>query len=405
MNLRRLLPLLRLATKLVDKMPEREDGLLRLFAKGLAAVDAIHAVYGSPGSYLRDLKERHGLVARDSETFVRIFFSSACLREAYPIERITVDEGLDVLRADVGGGHAIYFRETHYFGAQLQSDFLHTPGLDFNAVIATLWAAHPSGVYLSVATAPSGYGRETNIMGMPPVTARYVSEKGRERIAEVAEDFAQARADGDHWSYLCIGPPGTGKSICAVLLAQKIGGRILKLDAASLPLLPLQELDFLIDVLRPDVFVIDDVDRAPMAEVGARVLFMLELLKATHPQTALVLTCNDIEKIDPAILRPDRIDEALEFDVPDQGERYELAKGLIAISQPLLTAAERYELAADITNRTTGWTHAYIANLVARVRRKPLDRAVATVERLRALAAKAAGAGKGDSPPGGKIAA
>ena len=131
---------------------------------------------------------------------------------------------------------------------------------------------------------------------------------------------------GKHRTYFLIGPPGSGKTTFTSQLSARFGGRLLALDAASLPFITAPDLGFLIDMLQPGFVLIDDIDRAPIEEVKARMLFLLPYLKRKCPDTTLVITANDPSKLDPAMLRPDRIDQPIELVESTKEEREELMR-------------------------------------------------------------------------------
>jgi SpoVK/Ycf46/Vps4 family AAA+-type ATPase len=188
---------------------------------------------------------------------------------------------------------------------------------------------------------------------------------------------------------LAHGAPGTGKSSHFELLAAMQRMRLLKIDATSFPLLGVQEFGLLLEALRPDMLLIDDVDRAPADAVRSRMLFMFEQLR--HSIRLIAITANDPTKFDSALLRSERIDDAIEFSLPDREEREEIIR------------TSKHVRVADVprlVDATGEFNCADIAGLVRRLRYQTVEDALACVGRLRALAAKAEGqmTSKGDPP-------
>lgn len=389
--LRRALPLLKLGTELLGKIPTARDTWPEKLAKVLALLDATNKVYGGGRSKMRELSDRYALVERESETFVRIFFATT-LRDLFTIRRQTLDEKEDLLEAVGADGERLFFRETHYGGARIESDFYATPGIDFSSVIDRLWGQYPDGIYLSVTTEPGGWRKDTTICEVPPVPVDRLSRKARDRLAVVMATHAHFIHDGVHRCYLCYGPPGTGKSTFAVLFARAAGGRALKLDAASLPLLSVKELGFLLDALRPGFLVIDDLDRAPVAEVGARVLFMLERLKTHYPAMTVVLTANDPRKLDAAMLRCGRIDIPLLFDAPEPDETEQMVRALL-VHHDVPSARSTAEVIKQIVDGSDHLTHAYLDDLCRRLRHEDVPDVLASVMLLKRLAEEATAEG------------
>lgn len=118
------------------------------------------------------------------------------------------------------------------------------------------------------------------------------------------------------------GPPGTGKSTAARLLASRVGARHIRIG----------ELRFdtssqnIVKLLRPDTLIIDDFDRLKEEQVQS-VLTFLEFIRSWV--RLIIVTSNHMEKLDPAILRPGRFDEI--FSVQSLGDdhaRQQLPDGL-----------------------------------------------------------------------------
>jgi hypothetical protein len=376
------MPLLKLGTELLGKIPTSRDTWPEKTAKVLALLDATNKVYGGGRSKMRELQDRYSLVERESETFVRIFFATA-LRDLFTVRRMALDEKEDLIEATDASGERLFFRETHYGNSRIESDFYATPGIDFARVIDRLWTQYPDGIYLSVTI--DGWRKDTTICEVPPVPVERLSRHARDRLASVAATHAHFASDGVHRCYLCYGPPGTGKSTFAVLFARAAGGRALKLDAASLPALSVKELGFLLDALRPGFLVIDDLDRAPVADVGARVLFMLERLKTHYPAMTVVLTANDPKKLDAAMLRCGRIDIAIPFDAPEPDEIEQMVRALL-VQHDVPAARSTAAAIKQIVDGADHLTHAYLDDLCRRLRHEEVSDVLTSVMLLKGLA-------------------
>lgn len=385
--LRRFLPLLKLATKIADKIPARDDTWPQKVAKVLSLFDAANEVYGGGRSKMRELTDRYSLVERESETFVRLFFSTA-LRDLFTLRRQQLDEREDLIEATGEDGERIFFRETHYGNTRLENDFYISPGVDFAKVIDRLWAQYQDGIYLSVTSEASGWKKETTICDVPPVPIERLSRAARARLSSTVDRHRNFVADGVHRTYLFFGPAGTGKSSFAVLFARAIGGRALKFDATSLPILGVKEFGFLLDTLKPGCLIIDDLDRAPIQEVGARVLFLLERLKTHYPQMTVVLSVNDPTKLDSALLRCGRIDIPISFDAPERDEMEQMVRTMLGAHK-----VPAWRGTADAVKRildaSEGLTHAYLDDLCRRLRHEEVDDVIASVSLLKSLAEKA----------------
>ncbi|MBL4849422.1 MAG: ATP-binding protein [Planctomycetes bacterium] len=102
------------------------------------------------------------------------------------------------------------------------------------------------------------------------------------------------------------GPPGTGKSTLARAVARELGSRTVLLGHEATTRLADASLVQILALLEPGVLVLNDVDRTGEHEA----LALLHGLESLVDQPLVtVLTANDVETLDPAILRPGRVDE------------------------------------------------------------------------------------------------
>lgn len=391
---RSTLSLLRFGSEMVGKLPRRGDSIPEVIAKGLAIVDTAQKVFGNRDARYRNLTDHAGLRERTSETFTRLFFKTV-LHQGFVVERITVDEHLDFLEATDASGERLIFQERRYGSTpEIDPSFFHTPGFDFGGAVDQLWRNCPHGLLLTVGVGPHGYGRETTVTELAPLPSEVQTQKARARLDGVIAKHRLFAAAGVHRSYLLVGPRGTGKTSFATLFSRACGGRMVQLDASSLPLVTPQELTFLLGALRPGFLVVNDIDRAPIEATTARVLFLLEMVKASHPETTVMLTVNDASKLDSAMLRSGRVDVPVDFLPPDPEERAELVQ---------LFAPGSDRSALQIVVATGGWTHSYVVDLCQRLTvlastGETLDESLATVKRLWDLAEAAEGKSPGSAP-------
>lgn len=402
---------LRIATSAADKVPHPDDPPLVKATKTLAFLDAIRGVYraGKTG-FMRDMTTRYNLTRQTSAAFVRLFFGTE-LHTLFDVERIDLEHmTITVARR---GADLLFFEEYHYPGAEPLAQFHHTPRFPFDQAVDVLWARYTEGLYLSVDSTDRGCGHEMTFAAVPKLDIAKLTSKAAGRVEGELLRFEKARARGRHRTYLCVGEPGSGKSAFTVLFAKAVGGRPLKIDAAALPHMGVRELEFMIESLRPSALIVDDLDRAPMDAVSARILFVLELIKGSFPTTPILLTVNDVTQLDRALLRPRRIEVPLLFEAPDGDEQREIL-GRHAERLPASvwkrSANERAGAVPTLeTLLKTGdtLTHAYLAEVAERLEDEDEGDVIASILLLRELAQKAASVGaiKGGGPspsgPGG----
>lgn len=164
-------------------------------------------------------------------------------------------------------------------------------------------------------------------------------------------------------SYLLLGAPGTGKSVAIRWLTGVLGMRSIRVNVGALNehTSVVGSLQVIMDVLRPDVLILDDLDRV---EVDAEVLSFLEL--ARRLCRLVVASANHESKLAGAALRPGRLDEMIEFTKLD----------LPVVEKILGEFADLAEEVADLPA-------AYVAEFADRCKVLGRDEAISGLEMLR----------------------
>ena len=175
---------------------------------------------------------------------------------------------------------------------------------------------------------------------------------------------------------LFYGPPGTGKTHTIHYLAAYLPQHTtLLVTAEQVGLLP--EYFQLARLLQPAVMVIEDADliardRASMGSACEEVMLNLLLNEMDglreDADIFFILTTNRPETLEAALAaRPGRIDQAIEFPLPDEACRLKLLR-LYAGSLMF-----KETLAQEIVRRTDGVSAAFIKELVRRIAQASLD--------------------------------
>ncbi|MGB9825825.1 MAG: ATP-binding protein, partial [Desulfofundulus sp.] len=135
---------------------------------------------------------------------------------------------------------------------------------------------------------------------------------------------------------LLCGPPGTGKTLVARALARESGVNFIPVNGSLLFSRWRGEAEKILhDVFRkarqasPCLLFFDELDAlAPVRRIGEEMAgrlvsqLLLEFDGLEEMREVVVLgATNRIDLIDPALLRPGRFDEVLEFGYPDEAER------------------------------------------------------------------------------------
>ncbi|PYP22657.1 MAG: cell division protein FtsH [Gemmatimonadetes bacterium] len=184
-----------------------------------------------------------------------------------------------------------------------------------------------------------------------------------------ARDYIKGLGLSAKKGLLFYGPPGTGKTHTIHYLAAQLPGHTTLLITAEQVSL-LDEYFRLARFLQPSTVVVEDVDliaraREHMGSACEEVLLnkLLNEMDGLREDADVIfiLTTNRPDKLEPALAaRPGRIDQAIEFPLPDEAARAKLVK-LYARG---LEVSD--ELSAVIVRRTKGASPAFIKELMRR---------------------------------------
>lgn len=175
---------------------------------------------------------------------------------------------------------------------------------------------------------------------------------------------------------LFYGPPGTGKTHTIQYLAASLEGHTTLLVTADQVCL-LNEYFGLARLLQPSVLVIEDADliardREEMRGGGEEALLnkLLNEMDGLRQDADIffILTTNRPEHLEPALAgRPGRIDQAIEFPLPDEPARLKLALlygGKLRLDE---------DVRQTIVERTAGVSAAFIKELMRRISQRVIE--------------------------------
>ena len=133
---------------------------------------------------------------------------------------------------------------------------------------------------------------------------------------DLVDRLREFRRAGLRRSLLLQGKPGTGKSTLCMQMAHELAERCLFLTPECFRSLRAAEWDDITRLLRPDMVVVDDVDRVGALESRLR------FFEDRHCDIPFVLfTSNDLGKLPDPMKRPGRIDQVVEIEPPGRDQR------------------------------------------------------------------------------------
>jgi ATP-dependent 26S proteasome regulatory subunit len=138
------------------------------------------------------------------------------------------------------------------------------------------------------------------------------------------EELGHFRAQGLRRNILFQGKPGTGKSTLCREAARRLSSRTLILTSEYLSNVAASEWKMLLQMLDPEMVIVDDIDR-----ISYNLESKLSLFEEGHCDVPYILmTSNDHETLPQALRRPGRIDMIFKLDDPEPWVLDEVIRGL-----------------------------------------------------------------------------
>ncbi len=309
-------------SRIIEKIPKKDDTLLNKVLKGVSIVDSLYETLNAGKSGIEsmiDTKEcdyvNSGLILRllDHEIF------KENMKEE--IRYFSEKDWVKIYTYRDWG--KLYY---HYDGRNLNylvSGFWVPKTFDLEGMFSYFWDQY-NGIMSLKTSGGELYSRLLDFRAIDLGDDPWIgSAAGR------LEDFVRGHArfvrDGVSRTYLFVGKPGTGKSTFGLRAGQRFG-KVIRVDAEQF-VHNHSDIGVLMSYLEPNFLIVDDLDRAPSFKPS--MLNSFAEFKEENPSIGIIFTVNDESKLDSAFKRPGRIDSILDFCDLEDGDRMAILKGYL----------------------------------------------------------------------------
>lgn len=207
----------------------------------------------------------------------------------------------------------------------------------------------------------SNYGWDAIYLPKRDIDSVFLPEGVKEALLEDMETFRKSPEDYDkigipwHRGYMLYGEPGNGKSSMALALANELDMNLYTLNLSAV-LNDKALHGFITDVEDNSILLIEDIDiftstvsRNSEKETPT-LAGLLNSLDGVGTPRGLVtfITTNHAESLDPALVRPGRIDYKMELKAPDNYQIRSMYR--YVFNEDLGVEPRKFESMADLTN-------------------------------------------------------
>jgi hypothetical protein len=362
---------LRLSSDVIEKLPNKNDGIWSSCIRVLAVGDSIREFFFPSGSKMQALVEELDLKELFSPVIVRLLTNTS-LSESLTTNEISLDDEKRILYEKIWKGKSLFLSSGHY---GFDSYFYYMADFDFQSLFEELWRLYDNRIVISRSI--------TGVdLGTFPKSNAVLFGSILKRVETLCEKHDQYMQDGVPRSYIFLGEPGTGKTTAAVKMAERNSGKVLRIESDSLTRIEFEELTLLLKSLRPKFVIVDDIDKIEFNNSLAALLSAIEWLKEECPEVAVIFTANRIFNMDQGLFRPGRIDEIHHFPNPNLADRKHIIKGYLEKNN--ITLPKGYS-AVRLANNTDKLSPAWIKEIILQCRYLTPAQAVKYVKAMKLL--------------------
>lgn len=359
---------------IIESIPNKDDNYVSMAFKGLAIIETLATLYNKydAGEHRRHLL-KEGYVGYNNMQFVYLFHDTE-IKNLFKETRFKYHhpggKNLQILKYHNDDIGTILFWESAYDGDKLalESTFWYSKNFSFERMYEHLWKKMNNKINIEAKDAGNNESVTRNSIKPLPNLIDPLFGEENEMLKEFYEQNMRYKKDGLARTYLFYGKQGTGKSTFAIRLSEMFGGKIVKVNANKFTNSSFERgVGFILSKLRPDFLIIDDLDKIEHLTQKVLLLFdILETVRTECPYVSVIFTANDIFEFDPALLRPGRIDEILEFRMPDIEERKALLSGYLSEFKKDHEYSDG--IIAELAAQTEGLSHAYIREIALQLK-------------------------------------
>lgn len=242
---------------------------------------------------------------------------------------------------------------------------------DFDGFVDSIWDSYQNRMFVDrTRLYDSHWGHRLNYAGVVGTRHDIVDEGPL--IDDLEQEFRSSRIDNETRVWLLVGKPGTGKTTAIQHLANRLDVRFMHLSYNTLESMKFEECL----MAKPDFLLLDDFDQL-------HVSICKEILdRIGNLRIPCFITANKMAKFDDRVLRPERIDRIIEFELPSRERRKNLIDYYVSrFKGPTLTE----EQMTQILDLTEGLGNAHCKEVGWRLCRWPYAKVVKEQEVMNRL--------------------